>query len=131
MHADSPRVFEANGHSAGLPDTKRATIDAGNSSIAREFQNLITDIGDLMQSTMSLNSGDLARAKAQLHARVAAAKESVQRIGAPLADRTRNSVRSIDGFVREQSWQAAGIAAGASLLIGYLLGRASGRRDSP
>jgi ElaB/YqjD/DUF883 family membrane-anchored ribosome-binding protein len=103
------------------------------SRIAREFQNLILDIEDLMQSTTSPGQDDVnvARAKAKLHARVAAAKESVQRIGVPLAGRARNAISNVDGFVRERSWQVLGVAVVAGLLGGYLLGRAGGRRVSP
>jgi ElaB/YqjD/DUF883 family membrane-anchored ribosome-binding protein len=40
-----------------------------------------------------------------------------------LGDLTRSTVRGADGYVRERAWQVIGIAAGVSLLVGYLLGR--------
>ncbi len=133
MPTDSTQALEANGHSAVPSDHGAASTHAGMSRIAREFQNLILDIEDLMQSTTSPGQDDVnvARAKAKLHARVAAAKESVQRIGVPLAGRARNAISNVDGFVRERSWQVLGVAVVAGLLGGYLLGRAGGRRVSP
>jgi len=78
----------------------------------------------MIQSTTSLNGEDLARVKAKLQARVAAAKESVQNyIGTPLIERARNTVRATDGYVHEQPWRAIAIVAGASLLVGYVVGR--------
>ena len=121
MQAPSTRTLDANGSSANANETE--ATEAAISSVAREFKNFVADVEDLIQSTTSLNGEDLARVKAKLQARVAAAKQSVQSIGAPLIDRARNTVRATDGYVREQPWQALGIVAGASLLVGYLVGR--------
>jgi ElaB/YqjD/DUF883 family membrane-anchored ribosome-binding protein len=123
MQAESLRAPDANGSSASAPITEPESAEGAISGVAREFQNFVADMEDLIQSTTSLNGEDLARAKAKLQARIAAAKESVQRIGAPFIDRARNTVRATDGYVHEQPWQAIAIAAGASALVGYLLGR--------
>jgi ElaB/YqjD/DUF883 family membrane-anchored ribosome-binding protein len=122
MHAETARGLDANGRSAST-DTKSETTESAISGVADEFRNFVADMEDLIQATTSLNGEDLARAKAKLQARVAAAKESARKIGAPLVERARNTVRATDGYVHEQPWQAIAIAAGASLLVGYLLGR--------
>ena len=129
MRTESTQSAERNGNGASRQDSK-ATIDTDISGIAREFQNLAADIEDLIQSNTSLTGEDLARAKAKLHARVAAARESVQRLGAPLIDRARNAVKDTASRVRAQPWQAIGVAAGASLLVGYLVGRVDRRQGS-
>jgi ElaB/YqjD/DUF883 family membrane-anchored ribosome-binding protein len=121
MKAESARTLDANGSSASAAETE--ATEAAISGVAREFKNFVADVEDLIQSTTSLNGEDLARVKVRLQARVAAAKQSVQSIGAPLIDRARNTVRATDGYVREQPWQAIAIVAGASLLVGYLVGR--------
>jgi ElaB/YqjD/DUF883 family membrane-anchored ribosome-binding protein len=126
MRTESTQSAERNGNGA----SRQATIDTDISGIEREFQNLVADIEDLIQSNTSLTGEDLARAKAKLHARVAAAKESVQRLGAPLIDRARNAVKDTVSRVRAQPWQAIGVAAGASLLVGYLVGRVDRRQGS-
>jgi len=121
MQAQSTRSLDANGSSANATETE--ATEAAVSSVAREFKNFVADMEDLIQSTTSLNGEDLARVKAKLQARVAAAKESVQSIGAPLIERARNTVKATDGYVHEQPWQAIAIVAGASLLVGYVVGR--------
>jgi len=121
MQAPSTRTLDANGSSANANETE--ATEAAISSVAREFKNFVADMEDLIQSTTSLNGEDLARVKAKLQARVAAAKESVQDIGAPLIERARSTVRATHGYVREQPWQAIAIVAGASLLVGYVVGR--------
>jgi ElaB/YqjD/DUF883 family membrane-anchored ribosome-binding protein len=122
MHAEAARGPDANGSSAS-DAIESETTESAISSVAREFRNFVADMEDLIQATTSLNGEDLVRAKAKLQARVAAAKQSARRIGAPLVDRARNTVRATDGYVHEQPWQAIAIAAGASVLVGYLLGR--------
>jgi ElaB/YqjD/DUF883 family membrane-anchored ribosome-binding protein len=123
MHTESTQTLDANGHGAKASTRKGATPNGAISNIAYEFQNFVADIEDLIQSTTSLNGEDLALAKAKLYARVASAKESIQKISSPLVDRARSTVKGTDSYVHDQPWPAIGIAAAASLLIGYLLGR--------
>jgi ElaB/YqjD/DUF883 family membrane-anchored ribosome-binding protein len=100
-----------------------ATTDAALSGGSGEFHNFLSDVEDLVKSTTSLTGEDLARAKAKLAARVAAARDSVEKMGGAIADRARNTVKATDGYVHEQPWQAIGIGAVAGLLIGFLLAR--------
>jgi len=113
----------ANGHGAGPSSSSSATADSVSSAVSRELHTVLTDIEDLITATTSLTGEDLARAKAKLAARVAAARESVKKLGGAIADRARNTVKLTDDFVQERSWQAVGIGAGIGLLIGYVLGR--------
>ena len=129
MHAGSTQTGEPNGDGT-WPQASKAMADPEMSGIEREFRNLVADIEDLIQSNTSLTGDDLGRAKAKIHARVAAAKESVQKLGTPLISRARNAVRGAASRVRKQPWQAIAITAGASLLVGYVAGRMDPRRRS-
>jgi ElaB/YqjD/DUF883 family membrane-anchored ribosome-binding protein len=42
---------------------------------------------------------------------------------AVVSERTRECVRTTDTYVRENPWQAVGLAAGIGLVIGLLIGR--------
>lgn len=77
-----------------------------------EATGFVADIEDLLTSTTSLTGDDLARAKARLMERVAAAKASVAKMSA-----------ATDGFVRARPWQAIGIAAVVGVLAGFVLAR--------
>ena len=123
MHTESTHTLDANGRSAKPSTGKAATPNRAMSGIVLEFQNFVADVEDLIQSTTSLSGEDLAQAKANLHDRVVAAKDSIQKISSPLVDRARNSVKGADSYLHDQPWQAMSIAAGVGLLIGYLLGR--------
>ena len=113
----------SNGHSAGSTPTKNPAGDAALSGITREFQNFVADMEDLIKASTSLTGDDLARAKANLSARVAAARAFVEEMPGAISDRARNTVKVADDYVREQPWQAMGITGAAGLLIGFLLGR--------
>jgi ElaB/YqjD/DUF883 family membrane-anchored ribosome-binding protein len=118
-----PTELASNGHSAGSTPTKDATTDAASSGITQEFKNFVADMEDLIKASTSLNGDDLARAKAKLYARVAAARALVEGMPATISDRARETVKVADGYVREQPWQAIGMTAAAGVLIGFLLGR--------
>jgi ElaB/YqjD/DUF883 family membrane-anchored ribosome-binding protein len=113
----------SNGHSAGSTPTKSPAADAVLSGITKEFQNFVADMEDLIKASTSLTGDDLARAKANLSARVAAARAFAEEMPGAISDRARNSVKVADDYVREQPWQAMGITAAAGLLVGFLLGR--------
>ncbi len=95
----------------------------GPGAVSREFHDFLADIEDLIKATTSLTGEDLARAKARLSARVAAAKESVEKMGGTVADQARHSAKVTDRYVHEQPWQAIGIGAALALLVGLMLGR--------
>jgi ElaB/YqjD/DUF883 family membrane-anchored ribosome-binding protein len=112
----------SNGRSA----TSRATsagFVAAPSGVAREFQDFVADVQDMIQASTSLTGEDLARAKANLNARVAAARAFVEEMPAAISDRVRKTAQVTDDYVREQPWQSMGVAAAVGLLVGFLLGR--------
>jgi ElaB/YqjD/DUF883 family membrane-anchored ribosome-binding protein len=43
--------------------------------------------------------------------------------GVRLEGKVRHRARAVDDYVHDNPWRAAGIAAGAAFLIGYVLGR--------
>lgn len=110
---------EAHGPSARA-ETRRAASRA-----SREFQDFLADVEDLIASSASLTGEELARAKARLNERIAAARESAEAIGEKVTDRVRSTAKSTDSYVHEHPWQAAGVAAALGLLLGLALSRRS------
>lgn len=113
----------SNGHGAGSGPAKNPAADRAPSGVTQEFQDFVADMEDLIKANTSLTGEDLARAKAKLHARVAAARAFVEAMPEAIADRARNTLKVADGYVREQPWQTIGITAAVGLLVGFLLGR--------
>ena len=64
---------------------------------------------------------DAARDKARDSLRVA--RERLQAIEGQLVERGRAAAGDADRYVRDNPWQAVGVAAGIGVLLGLLLGR--------
>jgi len=97
--------------------------DAALSGVSLEFHDFVADIEDLIKATTSLTGEDLARARAKLSKRVAAAKQSVEVVGGAIAQRARNTAVVTDAYVHQQPWKAVGMGALAGLLLGFVLAR--------
>ena len=113
----------SNGQSVASTLTKNREAGAAPSGIAQEFRDFVADMEDLVEASTGLTGDDLARAKANLYARVAAARASIEGMPATISARARKTAKVADGYVREQPWQAIGISAVVGGLIGFLLGR--------
>lgn len=96
------------------------------------LQAVIRDSEALLHATASYagEKVDLARAKAKetLHS----AKERVAEMQDEMVDRTHDYVTQGQQYVRDNPWQAIGIAAGVGILLGVLLlGSTFGRSRDP
>lgn len=109
--------------SAHLPEPAHNGQGSSRTDVAREFQNLLVDIEDLVKSATSLTGDELARAKNNLFARLAAARASVEQAGRAVAQKARQGAKATDDYVHESPWTAIGAVAATSLLLGWLLGR--------
>jgi ElaB/YqjD/DUF883 family membrane-anchored ribosome-binding protein len=78
---------------------------------------------DLIEASSSLTGDDLAHAKVNLYARIAAARAYIQELPEAISDRARNTLKVANGYVRQQPWQAIGISSALGVLVGFLLGR--------
>lgn len=94
-----------------------------SSGVAREFNNFIADIEDLIKATTSLTGEDLQKAKAKLNARIASAKESAAEVSESVITRARQTAETTNTYVHEKPWSAIGASAAIGLLLGYLLAR--------
>jgi ElaB/YqjD/DUF883 family membrane-anchored ribosome-binding protein len=117
----NPSESVTNGQRAGVKSSVIAAIDALPSRVSREFHNFVADIEDLIADATSLTGDDLARAKARIGDRIAAAKVSIEEMGGVIVQRARKTAVATDTYVREQPWKAVGIGAGVGLLVGFVL----------
>jgi len=98
-------------------------IDAGPSSVSREFHNFLADIEDLVKETASFTGEELTWVKDKLNERIAMAKESVEAMDEEIVHQARQVATDTNNYVHEQPWQAIGMGAAAGLLLGLLLAR--------
>ncbi len=87
-------------------------MDVTTDKLMHELKNVVGDAEDLLKATASQSGEHITRIRAR-------AEESVRAARA----RMKDSAEMLDDQVRDHPWSAVGIAAGAGLLLGILLGR--------
>ena len=121
-HADTDETG-ADGDAAAYRAAQRAADAASLSGASQELQDFIADLEDLVQATTSLTGEDLARAKAQLFERIAAARRAAGHVRSGLLARTRTRIKVVTRYVHERPWTSLGLGVGAGIVFGLLLSR--------
>lgn len=84
--------------------------------LAEELRVLVSEVEGLLRSATGTESeAEQERAEATL-------ADLRARFGA-LEQQLKARARDVDGYVRENPWQAVAIAGGVALLLGLLMGR--------
>jgi len=111
-------ILNDNGQ-ANRGDANMLKPDAGG----QEMGTLIADTQDLLGRLAHVADPEIAR----LRIKVGRALRSTKRVLADGTDHVqrhaKNAMAAGDGYVREQPWQAVGIAAAAGLVVGFLIAR--------
>ncbi len=96
---------------------------ARRADAASDVHSLLADIQDLLGQLAHVADPDIARVRARLSESLATARRAVTEGSEQVRAQVRSSVRSGDAYVRNQPWQAVGIAAAAGLVIGFLVAK--------
>jgi ElaB/YqjD/DUF883 family membrane-anchored ribosome-binding protein len=81
------------------------------------------DVEELLKATASQTGEKIAAARARAEESLRGAQKHLFEVGDQAAARARATADAADDYVRDNPWQAVGIAAGVAFLIGYLIGR--------
>jgi ElaB/YqjD/DUF883 family membrane-anchored ribosome-binding protein len=77
-----------------------------------------------MLKKASHETGDRARdMRAQVEAKLLAAKLRLQEMQGDAVDRARDAARATDDYVHDNPWQAVGVAAAVGFVVGMLMTR--------
>lgn len=88
-----------------------------------DLRVVIADAEELLRLGAQQTGEAAAEWRAKVEARIADAKAAMRDMQESAIEQARAAGRAADGYVRENPWQAVGIAAGVGLLIGFLMGR--------
>lgn len=97
-------------------------------AVPGEVRGFVADVGDLIKATTTLSGEDLARARAHLMERAAAARAALERMGGVIGDRARQTATATDTYVHDRPWQAVGIGAALGAALGVVIGILLARR---
>jgi ElaB/YqjD/DUF883 family membrane-anchored ribosome-binding protein len=87
-------------------------IHMTNEKLTRDLRAVVTDAEDLLKATAGQAGERVEKARARAEESLNLARASLQNAGSQLNEQ-----------VRQNPWTAIGVAAGAALVLGILLGR--------
>lgn len=88
---------------------------------SEEVQNLIADVEDLIDRVGDAADPEVRRLRAKVASAVAATRRSLAAGADQAQRRARQALDAGDRYVREQPWEAVGIAALAGIAVGFIV----------
>ena len=94
-------------------------METSTDKLVQDLKTVIDDAEELLEATASQGGEQISRIRARAEESVRTARKRVKEI----THAAQAGVREVDARVHDNAWTAVGVAAGAGLLFGYLLGR--------
>ena len=88
-----------------------------------DFQVLVRDTEKLLADTANLAGDQADELRGQINQSLLRARDSLQQTQETVRVRGEAALGNAEEYVRENPWQAVGIAAGVGLFVGLLAGR--------
>jgi ElaB/YqjD/DUF883 family membrane-anchored ribosome-binding protein len=96
---------------------------ASKEKVIADLNQLIADADVLLKATAHEAGDKVADMRSRLTESLQTAREKLADADAAVRAKTREVARATDAYVHENPWKAIGVAAGAGLVIGLLIGR--------
>jgi ElaB/YqjD/DUF883 family membrane-anchored ribosome-binding protein len=84
---------------------------------------VVADAEELLRATASQAGEKVSAARERIQASLATAKVKLTEAERALLEKSKLAAKAADEYVRENPWQAVGIAAAAGLVLGVLISR--------
>jgi ElaB/YqjD/DUF883 family membrane-anchored ribosome-binding protein len=98
-------------------------IERTRDQLVDDFAAVLSEAEDMLKKA-SQETGDRARdQRAQVEAKLHAAKLRLQEMQGDAVDRARDAARATDDYVHDNPWQAVGAAAAVGFVVGMLMTR--------
>ncbi len=99
------------------------TTDVNKAKLVADLKVVVADAEELLRATASQAGEKAAAARERIQASLATAKVKLGEAEQVLLEKTKVAARATDDYVRDNPWQAVGIAAVAGLVLGILISR--------
>jgi ElaB/YqjD/DUF883 family membrane-anchored ribosome-binding protein len=100
-----------------------ARFERSRDALVKDFTEVLTEADTLLKQATK-ESGEKANdLRAQVETKLRAAKLKLQDMQDDAMDRAKATARATDEYVRDNPWQALGVAAALGVLVGLLIGR--------
>lgn len=101
----------------------REAAQRAGTAAGEEVQNLIADVEDLIDRVGDAVDPEVRRLRSKVAAAVITTKKSIADGVEQVQGQAKEAIEAGDRFVRNQPWEAIGIAALAGLAVGFLVAR--------
>ncbi|MDP2828968.1 MAG: DUF883 family protein [Sulfuricellaceae bacterium] len=91
--------------------------------LVADLKVVIADSEELLRVTASQAGEKIAELRVKAEEHIRGAKVRLAHAEEALMVRTKAAARATDDYVRANPWRAVGVAAGAGLVVGLLIGR--------
>jgi len=98
-------------------------MEATRDELLSEFKGLIGDAEALLKATTDQAGETVTAVRQRIEQRLEEGKKSVAEAEVLLFEKTKEAARNAEVYVRENPWNAVGIAAGVGLVVGLLMRR--------
>lgn len=105
-----------------MTDYAEATL-ATKEKLAADLRLVIADAEELLHITSAQTGDKVAELRLRMADNLRAARLKLADVDAAMRDKARDAARATDDYVHENPWRSIGIAAGAGLVVGLLIGR--------
>jgi ElaB/YqjD/DUF883 family membrane-anchored ribosome-binding protein len=99
------------------------TTDVSKDKLVADLKVVVADAEELLRATASQAGEKAAVARERIQASLATAKVKLNEAERALLEKTKEAAKVTDDYVRENPWQAVGIAAVAGMVLGILISR--------
>ena len=100
-----------------------ASNDVSKEKLVADLKVVVADAEELLRATASQAGEKVSAARERIQASLATAKVKLGEAERALLEKTKQAAKATDEYVRENPWQAVGIAAAAGLVLGILISR--------
>lgn len=101
-------------------------VDAGQvnkEKLVADLRQVISDAEELMRATAHQTDGKITELRERIGENLRQARYKLADAEEAIKAKTREVARATDDYVHENPWKAIGVAAGAGLIVGLLIGR--------
>jgi ElaB/YqjD/DUF883 family membrane-anchored ribosome-binding protein len=100
-----------------------AINDVSKQKLVADLKVVVADAEELLRATASQAGEKVSAARERIQASLATAKVKLTDAERVMLDKTKDAAKATDEYVRDNPWQAVGIAAAAGLVLGILISR--------
>ena len=104
-------------------NAQSASNDVSKDKLVADLKVVVADAEELLRATASQAGEKVAAARERIQASLASAKVKLTEAEKVLLEKSKEAAKAADEYVRENPWQAVGVAAAAGLVLGVLISR--------